>query len=133
MQIGIDLHMISRTLFYWSQLFLGQLIIGKCYNELRRIISINILNFKLFHSRWALLWQTVGVHTSTFLIFRQSLKLQHFCSIFFRHKSDIKVIYVEIASILKSLTNAHLSSSVDLSLLSTQKSINVNVTMCLFL
>lgn len=48
MQIGIDLHMIGRTLFYWSQLFSGQLVIGERYNELRRTISINILNFKLF-------------------------------------------------------------------------------------
>ena len=48
MQIGVDLHMVGRTLFYWSQLFSGQLVIGERYSELRRTISINILNFNLF-------------------------------------------------------------------------------------
>ena len=47
-QIGIDLHMVGRTLFYWSKLFAGQLVVGEQYRALRRTISINILNFKLF-------------------------------------------------------------------------------------
>ncbi len=48
MQIGVDLHMVGRTLFYWSQMFAGQLVVGESYGKLRRTISINILNFKLF-------------------------------------------------------------------------------------
>ena len=49
MQINNDLHMVGRALFYWSSLFSGQLVVGEQYNKLHRTISINILNFKLFH------------------------------------------------------------------------------------
>ena len=49
MQIGEDVHMIGRTLFYWSQMFSGELVVGEQYGKLRRTISIAILNFKLFH------------------------------------------------------------------------------------
>ena len=48
MQVGIDHHMIGRTLFYWSRLFAGELKVSDHYGKLRRTISINILNFKLF-------------------------------------------------------------------------------------
>jgi predicted transposase/invertase (TIGR01784 family) len=48
MQVGIDHNMIGRTLFYWSRLFSGELKVSDYYGKLRRTISINILNFKLF-------------------------------------------------------------------------------------
>ncbi len=48
MQVGIDHHMIGRTLFCWSRLFSGELKVSDHYGKLRRTISINILNFKLF-------------------------------------------------------------------------------------
>ena len=48
MQVGIDHNMIGRTLFYWSRLFSGELKVSDHYGKLRRTISINILNFKLF-------------------------------------------------------------------------------------
>lgn len=49
MQVGADEHMVGRTLFYWSRLFAGELQVSDNYSKLRRTISINILNFKLFH------------------------------------------------------------------------------------
>ncbi|MCR5224814.1 MAG: Rpn family recombination-promoting nuclease/putative transposase [Alphaproteobacteria bacterium] len=49
MQVGADEHMVGRTLFYWSRLFAGELQVSDNYGKLRRTISINILNFKLFH------------------------------------------------------------------------------------
>ena len=49
LQVGRDEHMVGRALFYWSELFAGSLIVGDHYGKLRRTISINILNFKLFH------------------------------------------------------------------------------------
>ena len=49
MQVGVDEHMVGRTLFYWSRLFAGELQVSDNYGKLRRTISINILNFKLFH------------------------------------------------------------------------------------
>ena len=48
-QVGRDANMIGRSLFYWSKLFSGSLVLGDDYRKLRRTISINILNFKLFH------------------------------------------------------------------------------------
>ena len=48
MQVGTDVNMIGRTLFYWSRLFAGELKISEDYGQLYRTISINILNFKLF-------------------------------------------------------------------------------------
>ena len=49
LQVGRDEHMVGRALFYWSELFAGSLVVGDHYGKLRRTISINILNFKLFH------------------------------------------------------------------------------------
>lgn len=48
MQVGADPHMVGRALFYWSKLFAGELKVSDHYGKLRRTISINILNFKLF-------------------------------------------------------------------------------------
>ena len=48
-QVGRDEHMVGRALFYWSELFAGSLVVGDHYGKLPRTISINILNFKLFH------------------------------------------------------------------------------------
>ena len=50
MQVNRDHHMIGRSLYYWSKLFAGQLEIGEGYSKLRRTITINILNFVLFHN-----------------------------------------------------------------------------------
>ena len=38
-------NMINRTLFYWSRLYSGQIRRGSNYKDLRKTITINILNF----------------------------------------------------------------------------------------
>ena len=48
MQVSRDQHMVARTLYYWAKLFSGQLIVGDDYEQLRKTITINILNFRLF-------------------------------------------------------------------------------------
>ena len=48
MQVSRDPHMVARTLYYWAKLFSGQLIVGDDYEQLRKTITINILNFRLF-------------------------------------------------------------------------------------
>jgi predicted transposase/invertase (TIGR01784 family) len=40
--------MLGRTLFYWSELFCGQLKVGEKYKNLKRTISISVLDFNLF-------------------------------------------------------------------------------------
>jgi predicted transposase/invertase (TIGR01784 family) len=40
--------MVPRSLFYWSQLFSGQLPKGNDYRDLKRTISIIVLDFDLF-------------------------------------------------------------------------------------
>jgi predicted transposase/invertase (TIGR01784 family) len=39
---------VGRSLYYWSRLFAGQVIVGERYNNLKKTISINILEFNLF-------------------------------------------------------------------------------------
>ncbi|MDR2646001.1 MAG: Rpn family recombination-promoting nuclease/putative transposase [Holosporaceae bacterium] len=48
MQRKDEKNITARALFYWSQLFAGQLEIGEKYHQLKRTISINILDFDLF-------------------------------------------------------------------------------------
>ena len=47
-QIKDQGNMLPRCLFYWSQLFSGQLLKGMDYRELKRTISIMVLDFELF-------------------------------------------------------------------------------------
>lgn len=49
----------ERTLYYWSQVYSGQLGKGKDYNKLKDTIAINIIDFNLFdfkknHSSFAI-------------------------------------------------------------------------------
>lgn len=46
MQLANQYNMEKRTLFYWSRLFGGQLEKGQDYSELKKTITINILDFK---------------------------------------------------------------------------------------
>ncbi|MDR0580689.1 MAG: Rpn family recombination-promoting nuclease/putative transposase [Holosporaceae bacterium] len=48
MQRKDEKNIAARALFYWSQLFAGQLEVGEKYHQLKRTISINILDFDLF-------------------------------------------------------------------------------------
>ena len=47
-QIKDQGNMIPRSIYYWSQLFSGQLAKGRDYRELKRTISIMVLDFELF-------------------------------------------------------------------------------------
>ena len=47
-QVGKEDHMMGRSLFYWSKMFAGSLIVKENYGKLRRTVSINILDFNLF-------------------------------------------------------------------------------------
>jgi predicted transposase/invertase (TIGR01784 family) len=40
--------MAARALFYWSKLFSGQLEVSEKYHQLKKTISISILDFRLF-------------------------------------------------------------------------------------
>ncbi|MDR3224654.1 MAG: Rpn family recombination-promoting nuclease/putative transposase [Holosporales bacterium] len=44
--------MAARSLFYWSKLFSAQLIVGGEFSELKRTISINILDFTMFQAAY---------------------------------------------------------------------------------
>lgn len=48
MQKKNEKDMSARALFYWSKLFAGQLEVSEKYHDLRRTISISILDFTLF-------------------------------------------------------------------------------------
>jgi predicted transposase/invertase (TIGR01784 family) len=50
MQREDEKNMTARALFYWSRLFAGQLEVSQKYHQLKRTISINILNFTLFEN-----------------------------------------------------------------------------------
>ena len=45
-QLANQYNMEKRTLFYWSRLFAGQLEKGQNYSELKKTITINILDFR---------------------------------------------------------------------------------------
>lgn len=47
MQIFNPYNMPKRTLFYWSHMYYHQLKEGQKFNELKRCVTINVLNFKL--------------------------------------------------------------------------------------
>ncbi|MDR2781044.1 MAG: Rpn family recombination-promoting nuclease/putative transposase [Holosporaceae bacterium] len=48
MQREIEHHMAARALFYWSRMFSQQIVKGGQYHQLKRTISIGILDFNLF-------------------------------------------------------------------------------------
>ncbi len=48
MQITDQVHYNQRTLYYWSRLYTSQLQEGNHFGELRKTISINVLNFDYF-------------------------------------------------------------------------------------
>jgi len=44
-------NMIHRSMFHWSKLFSGQAVVSERYEDLKRTICINILNFSLFKDK----------------------------------------------------------------------------------
>jgi predicted transposase/invertase (TIGR01784 family) len=51
MQISEDFNFDKRALYYWAKLITEQLSEGKMYKELKKTISINILNFNFIPDR----------------------------------------------------------------------------------
>ena len=47
MQIVNEYNMIKRTLFYWSKMYLNQLVKGEDYDLLNKIVTINLLDLKM--------------------------------------------------------------------------------------
>lgn len=50
MQITDQVYYNQRALYYWSKLYSSQLQSGNCFSDLKKTISINILNFNYFNS-----------------------------------------------------------------------------------
>ena len=44
-------NMIHRSMFHWSKLFSGQAVVSERYENLKRTICINILNFSMFKDK----------------------------------------------------------------------------------
>ena len=50
MQVSDEVQYDQRALYYWSKLYQNQLKKGENYRDLKKAISIHILNFDLFHN-----------------------------------------------------------------------------------
>lgn len=50
MQIINEYNMIKRTLYYWSKMFLKQLVKGENYSKLEKTITINLIDFNIDNS-----------------------------------------------------------------------------------
>ena len=44
-------NMISRSMFHWSKLFSGQAVVSERYEDLKRTVCINILNFSMLKDK----------------------------------------------------------------------------------
>ena len=47
MQMINEYNMIKRTLYYWSKMFLRQLVKGEDYSKLEKTITINLIDFNI--------------------------------------------------------------------------------------
>ena len=50
MQVAHDYGMAKRTLYYWAELYRRQVLSGASYQELHRVITINLIDFVQFPS-----------------------------------------------------------------------------------
>jgi len=48
-QVANEYDMEKRALYYWSNIFISQMRMGMEYEELHKTISINILDYRLWH------------------------------------------------------------------------------------
>ena len=89
-QLANQYNMEKRTLFYWSRLFAGQLEKGHDYSELKKTITINILDFNYlepsqYHNVYHLREDRVG-HILTDVLEIHFIELPKFC----KEKPDIE-------------------------------------------
>jgi predicted transposase/invertase (TIGR01784 family) len=67
-QLANQYNMEKRTLFYWSRMYTGQLQSGHDYRELRKTITINILNFNYINTeRYHNIFHITEDHTGVLL------------------------------------------------------------------
>ncbi|NMA64597.1 MAG: PD-(D/E)XK nuclease family transposase, partial [Syntrophomonadaceae bacterium] len=67
-QLTNQYNMEKRTLFYWSRMYTGQLQSGHDYRELRKTITINILNFNYINTeRYHNIFHITEDHTGVLL------------------------------------------------------------------
>lgn len=107
MQISEDLYFDKRAIYYWAKLVTEQLSEGMMFKELKKTISINILDFNFvpdeeaFHSRYKIINQAAGQDDHLHDIFEL-----HYVELRKFHKS-----YGELSSALDRwitfLTRAH--------------------------
>ena len=50
MQMINEYNMIKRTLYYWSKMFLKQLVKGEDYSKLEKTITINLIDFNIHNN-----------------------------------------------------------------------------------
>lgn len=63
-QVTNEYDMEKRALYYWSSIFTSQMHIGMSYEELKKTISINILDYRL--------WQQTKRHHTIFRLLEES-------------------------------------------------------------
>lgn len=95
MQIANEIHYNQRALYYWSKLYAGQLKEGGIYNDLRKTISINVLNFNHFS-------REEGYHHIFHLLHAKSHR---------RYFEDLELHFIELEKSDKDL--AHVKTALD--------------------
>ena len=95
MQITDEVHYNQRALYYWSKLYASQMKIGGIYKDLKKTISINLLNFNYFDGE-------EGYHHIFHLLHAKSHK---------RYFEDLELHFIELERFDKDL--AHIKSALD--------------------
>ncbi|MCI0184910.1 Rpn family recombination-promoting nuclease/putative transposase [Sulfoacidibacillus ferrooxidans] len=89
MQVAHDYGMAKRTLYYWAELYRGQVVSGASYQELHRVITINLIDFVQFPS-------TDRYHTSYHVVEDQTHE---------RLSDALEVHFVEMPKLRKTITD----------------------------
>ena len=95
MQITDEIYYNQRALYYWAKLYSSQIKIGDAYKDLKRTISINLLNFNCFEGEQ-------GYHHVFHVLSAQSKK---------RYFEDLELHFIELARFDKDL--AHIKTALD--------------------
>jgi predicted transposase/invertase (TIGR01784 family) len=95
MQITNQVHYNQRALYYWARLYSSQIKTGSAYKNLKRTISINLLNFNYFNDE-------AGYHHVFHLLNVRSKK---------RYFQDLELHFIELARFDKEL--AYIKTALD--------------------
>ena len=91
MQITDQVHYNQRALYYWSRLYTSQLQEGDAFSELKKTISINVLNFDYFDEETAYHNVFKVLHAQSHKSYFEDLEL-HFIEL---HKFDEDVSHIK--------------------------------------